>query len=477
MWSRGHWPAAREKRCPLNGVCHREDDFRPHTGCMARSKVREMQEDGDMESTLVDGQPQGLPATGKRSRWRALMGEDRRFWLFAAWVFGVLSFLKGIRFPESWEYTQAQIDYRHGFIKRGLFGAVVTKRLHLQHYSTFTIFSFIALGIAVLSLIQLAKQSRLRDRVGDGEVLAVFFASFSMTYMANMNGALDILLIALTIALLLIRKPGVRFLAAVPVVTVALLLHEGFLVLFFPWLLFSFLVEAMGERENRRRIALMSAGLILWAVVLTVAVALRPSMTAAGSEAFRVEIGRQTDFPLRVDFFDVLNRSTKDNVRLMMHHLNSPLYLIVQWAALVIFLPTAAVLVVIARRLLQLAPQEGLRKYGFPALLAVAISPLLMHGVGWDAARWDSYACLSAFIALLLVARVVPGKKLTLGPAMRNAMILTIALSMISGDTLLSVWPNLYPYVQPLRAFRSYMQAKHGEQPSSAGAAAHPHQK
>ncbi len=428
-----------------------------------------------MESTTMHRQPQGPPASGKRSRWLILFGEDRRFWLFAAWVLGVLSFLKGIRFPDSWQYTQAQIDYRHGFIKRGLFGAVVTKHLHLQHYTTFTLFSFIVLGIAVLLLIQLARGSRLRDRVGEGEVLAVFFASFSMTYMANMNGAFDIPLIALTIALLLIRRPGVRLVASLPVVTVALLLHEGFLVLFFPWLLFSLMVDAMGERADRRRIALLSAGLILWAVGLTVAVALRPSMTAAGAEAFRVEIGRQADFPLRVDFFEVLSRSTRDNLVIMVHHLNSPLYLIVQWAALVIFLPTAVVLIAIARRLLQMAPQENLRRYGFPAVLAVSISPLLMHSVGWDAARWDSYACLSAFVALLLVSRALPGKKLTLGPATRNAMILTIALSMISGDTLLSVWPNLYPYVQPMRAFRSYLQAKHGEQPSSAGAATHPH--
>ena len=144
-----------------------------------------------------------------------------------------------------------------------------------------------------------------------------------------------------------------------------------------------------------------------------------------------------------------------------------------QWAALVIFLPTVVILIVVARRFLQNAPQMRLRRYGLLAFLVVVLSPLLMHCLGWDAARWDAYAGLSAFIGLLLLARALPDRQGPVGPALRNAMILTIALSMISGDTLISVWPNLYPYVQPLRAFRSYLQVSHGEQPSSAGAAVH----
>src|ERR1700761_25880 len=183
------------------------------------------------------------PELQRVSRFQRLLSpfrEERSFFKWSAALLGVVAFLKGIRLPNSWSFTQAQLDYRYGFIKRAFFGEVFTKHLALNVYGHFVVFSLLALLVTFALLIGFIWKSGAMERLASGALVVVFLSSFTVTYLASLVGYLAIVELALTMALLLIRQPYLRFFAALPVCVICTLIHEEFLVLFLPVLLFSF---------------------------------------------------------------------------------------------------------------------------------------------------------------------------------------------------------------------------------------------
>jgi len=62
-----------------------------------------------------------------------------------------MAVLKGLRRPSMWAATQAQLDYSHGFIKRGLLGAVYGP-LGGDHYGRLSWIFAAELGVFLLLL-------------------------------------------------------------------------------------------------------------------------------------------------------------------------------------------------------------------------------------------------------------------------------------------------------------------------------------
>ena len=202
-------------------------------------------------------------------RWR-LFSDDRSLWRTAAIVFGTISLAKGLRAPSRWAATQALVNYDHGLVKRGLFGATLGHWLHLERYGRFSLASYALLAIFFALLVWFTVRSGILADLGSGEVVAVFFSSFAVTYIATLVGYLDICLGVLTLLALLVRDPRARFAVAVPISIAAILIHELFLFVFLPAVLFSFVLDGirMVDRRQRRLIwcfagmlFLISAGL------------------------------------------------------------------------------------------------------------------------------------------------------------------------------------------------------------------------
>src|ERR1700722_12397976 len=120
--------------------------------------------------------------------------EERRFWWAVAPAFAMVSIYKAIRLPNYKSATQAQVDYRFGLVKRGLFGAVFSRPLHLEHYERFVLFSWGMLAVMVALLLALTWRSGLWQRVRFGGVAALFFSSYALTYMAHMVGYFEVVL-------------------------------------------------------------------------------------------------------------------------------------------------------------------------------------------------------------------------------------------------------------------------------------------
>lgn len=395
-----------------------------------------------------------------------LFSEERSFWLLATWVLGTVAFFKGIRFPNQWSATQAQVDYRHGFVKRGLFGTLFTDHLHLNHYHYFVVFSFVVLAIALALLLLLVSRSRILSRVGDGELVALFFSSLAFTYLANLNGYSDILLLATTLIMLLIRRPKLRLVLALFLCPAALLIHSVFLLLFLPAVLFSFFADTVEQRIRPRTAALAAGVLALLCLGVTFRVSFHQSVSQAQALALEHEVASRVDFQVRPDFFDVMCRSFKNNVTVMYRTFRIAKYRATEFSAAITFLPVFGLILLAGRKVCNSSANPLVKRFGFILLLCMAIAPVPTHALGWDCGRWDAFSCISAFLGVILLIRALPQHKFVIGPAFRNACILVIALNMASGEVLLDVaQPRPYPFVQDARTFYSHLRESLGPPP------------
>ncbi len=377
--------------------------------------------------------------------------DDRRFWSVAAVTLGTVSLLKGMRMPGRWAATQALVDYDQGFVKRGLFGQTAGHWLHLERYGRFSLFSYAVLLVFVALLVTLTVRSGALERLGTGEPVLLFAASFATTWVAHLVGYMDVLLGTMTVALLLVRQPFARLLAAVPVTVLALLMHEMFLLAFLPVVLLSLAVDAVATGEaQRRRLVMGCAGLSVLALGMTCGLAFARPLSAGQVAAMETELAARANFPLRTDVFDVMMRGFFDNVAKIAHTVRTdPGWDITLLLCAVVFAPTLYLLVRGVRWASRAVADESPLGRRLPVLaVAAALSPLGMYAVAWDSGRWDALVCLDAFLVLLVLARALPGPMPRFSGRFRNATVLAVGLSIAAGEGLMDYRTvNTYPFV------------------------------
>jgi len=404
---------------------------------------------------------EALQGKGISGGFAAIFADDRRFWRWSAVILGVVAFLKGVHLPNLWAATQAQVDYRDGFVKRGLFGEVLSRPLHLYHYAAFARFSFAILFLMILLLVVYVLRSGLLERAGNGEVLAVFSASYAVTYLASLAGYFDILLAAITIGLLLIRNDTLRMMLGLPLCIAGVLIHESFLIVFLPVLLLSFGLSALSGKDEKacRRSAWKGAVLLIVTVCTALRTAAHASLGPAKIQAMEDQIAARTDFLPRPDFFQVMGLSFAANVHIMVRLISRPGWAYTQMVSCIVFLPTVILLLLAARQILGSA--KSIREpVGMGMVLLAAVCPLAMHFLGWDVARWNALFVFNVFLVLLTVCAFTRGEHVALSPAWRRGAVLAIALSMASGELLMyGVRVNNFPFSNA--AVQTIMTTRH----------------
>lgn len=363
---------------------------------------------------------------------------ERRFWGWTAVGLGALAFGKGIREPNSWAYTQAQLDYSAGFMRRGLFGAVLSHPLELNRYAHFAVLSTGLLLVLLAALALLAYRSKLAERTPPGELLAVYASSYSVTYLAHLNGYFDIPLALLCVGPLFVRSTGWRLAAAAVATTVGVLIHEQFFFAFLPLLVVSVAFgAATGKTAAERRTAWVGA--ILLAVLgigLTWYMGRHASITAAQADGLWQSIARGSDAPVDAEVLKVLPRTAAENMQIMRTVWRRPTYLPAQVESLLLFVPTAAVLSW-ATLLLLRRWRPGRYRWVYAGVLLATLAPLSLHLAGWDKSRWNELLCLNAFLMLLTVSRQMGGEAVRLPVRLRRACLLVMLLNMASGGGML----------------------------------------
>ena len=383
------------------------------------------------------------PAAGDQQVQR----RNRFDWIVIAFVAGAVALGKTLRPPSRWGATQAQVDYRLGLVKRGFFGEFVTRPLHLEHYERFALVSFALLALLLGLLVLYTVRSGLTRRVLAMEVLALFSSSYAVTYLAHTVGYLDIPLAAMTVLLLLVRDPNMRFLLSIPAVVAGVMTHEAYLVLFLPVLALSFLLQAAGDHRRRLRAGLIRAAVLaMIAGALAVVMARRPSLTVAQTQAFKAQLTQRLDFTPEPTFFLVMAWSATDNLNVMHTLFHKPGWWKTQVVSVFTIAPTVTLLLFIALRVWRAG---GPRIRGSSVVLvAAALSPLLMHLLGFDSGRWNSLVILNSFLVLLSICYYTEGRAITLSSRVRHIVILVAMLNMASGMLLIeSVMIRPFPFL------------------------------
>ncbi len=351
---------------------------------------------------------------------------------------GVLAFCKGIRLPNDWSYTQAQLDYSAGMIRRGLFGDTLGHWLHLNLYGHFAVVSTALLLLLMAALVLLARSSKLTERMPPGELLAVYTSSYSVSYLAHLNGYYDIPLALLCVAPLFVRRTGWRLTAAACAIAVGILLHEQFFFAFLPLLIVSVLFGAVTAKTAAERRLAWIGGVLLAVLGLGLMMNLvrQGAISTTQADELTQSIERSVDHPLDTEVFKGILSNPQVNLETMKSVWRRPTFFPAQIESLLMFGPTAAVLSW-ATLLLLRRWMPGKYRGLYAAVLLATLAPLSLHLVGWDKNRWNELLSLNAFLLLLLVSRLAKGVTIQLPVRLRRVCLLVMLLNMATGGGML----------------------------------------
>jgi hypothetical protein len=324
--------------------------------------------------------------------------EERRFYRLLAVAGGITALLKGMHMPLLWAATQAQLDYRHGFLRRGLFGEIC-RQMHLPvwRYGVFSVVSFVLLACVIALLVRSVRRSGL-DAAGLGAFTALLVGSFCISFLADVVGYYDIVMVLLVLLILQIGNPRMQLAAATAAGVAGVLVHESYAIAFLPVSLTGVMCWAdSSERGSAKRwIGIGLAALLPWLLVL--GISRRPDMTAAQGAALEAEIRARVDFAPNSEVFDVLTHAADSNRQRMISYMRAGSWWEEEFFGLLGFLPSTCFFLALAWRAAG-AQRRLLRGY----IVLSVFAPLLLNLLGYDRYRWLMMMSLNAAIAAIAV--------------------------------------------------------------------------
>ncbi|HKT73919.1 MAG TPA: hypothetical protein VJQ47_13590 [Steroidobacteraceae bacterium] len=388
---------------------------------------------------------------------------QRRFWSGLTIVAAALAILKGLRLPNLWSATQMQFGYQFGFIKRGAVGAVLhAARVPVHHYWVFAAIAFLLLLVTVCTGALFIRRHALTTEAQTWT--PVFVSSFAVTYVAHMVGYLDLILLTMTMLTLASSRKALRPALDYLVCACAVLVHEEFALTFFPLIWFYWVLEATDSRLTQRRLSAINAvALPVVVCCLSLIVALWRPMTALQMSTAEHAISVATDFPVRKDFLQVMQRSLADNVHIMAGKFRTAGWWLDEMGAALALLWVGIFFAWRSNRLIEAA------RVVHPLLLkslaaCASFAPALMQLIGWDLYRWYALTALASFGVYLLTVRRLsdaPGAESSSGE--RAVAILLVALNLSTGAGLLDGYTvNTFPFIDPVKALiKSTVESGH----------------
>jgi len=376
-----------------------------------------------------------------------VLSDDRQLWRGCTTLFGLFAILKGIHRPYPWGLTQAQIDYSQGFVKRGLQGAVLNA-LHIHRYESLAVLFWLQYVAFLSAAIALGVSSRLERKQGCAAIFAVLSGSYVLTYLTSIVGYTDLLLGTIAVCLLLLRSSGLRFAVSLFAVPTAMLIHENFLFLFFPVLLFSFVLDFWADSQHRA----LGYGVALSGIALALAalMSVHPALNLVQVQQLQEHIKGQVDFSLQPEVFDVFSRSLRDNMAVTARASHDPAWrrqLVISFLALC---PLLVMLLYFNRKLLHSMRRHGQTSapiWVIAAAMSASLAPLLMYLLGWDCARWNVLTTLSAALIFLLLGRFAPETGVPLSTREIGVAVVLMAFGMLTGGGFFgSFQGNKFPF-------------------------------
>jgi hypothetical protein len=373
----------------------------------------------------------------------------RRIW----WAFTIgvaaLAICKGLRLPNLWSATQLQLNYQLGFVKRAGAGALL-QLLHVpvQRYWVFAGFSFLVLIAAIALFCGFARQNATSKEAR--AFAPVFASSFAVTYFTHLVGYLDLILLALALLLLVLPRTPWRTVLDYCLCLGGLLIHEDFLLTFFPVIWLQRLLPIMSAGRTRSRSVLaQSLALPIAACIATLIIVVPQPLAPERVLLWEKSLQAVADFPLRADFFAVLHRSLADNAQLMFGQFRTARWWAQELSATLSLLWIAAFFTWRALRIIGSAPVEK-KAFLRCVTVAVCLAPTLLQLVAWDLYRWYATAAFTSFMVYLLLVRHFPDTRRRDSPRRDTTIAMAlVGLNLCTGAGLLDDYKiNTFPFVE-----------------------------
>ena len=289
------------------------------------------------------------------------------------------------------------LNYRHGFVKRGLVGELVLALPHLSRAG------LIALQVAFILAAFAATYRVLRHLLfGSNEdrmLAAVLLTAPAMLphlgfLFAQPDVTLYLLLLAALAAMLkLDPTPGTALASALAVV--AMLAHEAFSLAFYPLIL-----AILWDRCRRRELRWTIAAADIAAVTAAFLAILHYGKLKVQPAAILADAAQRTNVPLQPQVFEVM-ASTFGQQRALVRHFYHGGLLIVLGLTLLLSLPYVYMLVSLLRRA---GRERGYKMPDAAALTLLFLLPLSLCYLGHDVSRWISASAIDATLFLCYLA-------------------------------------------------------------------------
>lgn len=366
-----------------------------------------------------------------------------RTWKFLALALLLLAVLRGIRYPNTWSYTHYLFNYDLGFVKRGLVGEVMSHlgSPYFLTYEFFVIFSLLLLttNMVLLGLLIHDMATRRNPVLIGGALL--FASSLAVVFLAHTLGYLEHIGLLVTLIALRIRDFPKKLIFLSLTFPIALLVHEGVLILLFPINFMALLSPGPGELWAKKIAGLGAFSLIMVALVFTIS---EYTLEEAEAEQMYVQLQADRDFPLRRDAFNVLHRDAQENFQRTLQRWSPERLLELRQSVLV----TAPTILLLVYLLVLTMKHAAVPLYLRVLAVLAALSPLMMYGWGWDMHRWNTFAISTSFLMLYVVGT---GNKLPsrLPAAIYLLLVFLILLNCMSTITLFDgYYVKQFPFME-----------------------------
>ncbi len=354
---------------------------------------------------------------------------QKKTWLVVAVFILLVSILRGIRIPSVWGYTHFLFNYDAGFTKRSIIGEIYKHIDNYTHpYGAYIAFSTLIFSLNIACIIQAMK--KLIGSCQDNLIACsiVFASSLAITYLAHTVGYYDHVGFLAAFLIINISSRPLKFLLAIPLIVFCLLVHEGFLLIFFPSVFLSLILASVGNKKWMFLsfcIAFFAASL---AFVLSEA-----TLDSVAMAQLSGALQAHTDIALRGDAFAVLGRNVNSNLEIMLWSWGG-LFAIANIFSWLVTLPSCAFFMASSLPRLKACPLPRVTW-----LLALAsLSPLSMHVIAWDMHRWNALAVTTSFLCLYAVFTSLP--KPETSPESGKLLPILVLLVFLNGASTIGLF-------------------------------------
>ena len=299
----------------------------------------------------------------------------------------------GGTFHRTYGQTHYFLNYQHGFLKRALLGELL---LRLHFISLHTILAIeLFIFCAVVAVTYIVFRRTLFRHIGRALARRVRRPAL-LPHLAYLSGDLDsVLYICAVLAVgAFLAMPGAAVAIAFSIVLsiVALLVHEAFVLLFYPVILAIMINQG---RRHRVRAGVVLAQLVVVAIAF-LAILHFGKWTVPHPE-YLAAAQQRTNMPLEGTVFFVLSNTLQQQLHFVAALYTKQLIAGVLLSCLV-SLPYFATLIWLIQSALAVRGYSNKSRWG---LLLLLCAPLLLLPLGHDAMRWVSAICINISVLLL----------------------------------------------------------------------------